>query len=104
METSRVTETIRNEQGQWIADTAVEFSEPMALAFNSHDDLLEALEIQHACGAPTTASLYDEEGIEGWRWTHPDGRQWEEVGDWWSKPPMHPVARAALAKAKGTKE
>ncbi len=64
-------------------------------------DMLEALEIQHQCGIPEKVSLYDEEAIEGWRWTHPDGREWTAIGDWNETPPLHPVARAAIAKAKG---
>lgn len=45
------------------------------------------------------ASLYDEEGIEGWRWTDPDGNEYYEVGDW-SEPPTWPDAGLAiLAKA-----
>src|SRR5690606_9601390 len=63
--------------------------------------LVEALEIATACGEPEKASLYDEEGIEGWRWTHPDGREWTETGDWSEPAPLHPVVRAALDAAKG---
>lgn len=64
-------------------------------------ELLEALHVVSECGDPCKVSLYDEEGIEGWRWTHPDGREWEEVGEWCEGPPLHPVARAAIAKATG---
>ena len=36
-----------------------------------------------------TASLYDEEGVEGWRWSHPD-RMIDlcEIGDWSDPPPV----------------
>jgi len=64
-------------------------------------DMLAALHIQHACKSPEKVSLYDEEGVEGWRWTHPDGREWTAVGAWDEAPPMHPVASAAIAKAEG---
>jgi hypothetical protein len=63
--------------------------------------LVEALKIVHACGELEMVSLYDEEGVEGWRWTHPDGREWSEIGDWSESEPMHPIARAAIAKAEG---
>jgi hypothetical protein len=26
--------------------------------------------------------LYDEEGVEGWRWTSPDGQEFSCIGDW----------------------
>jgi len=65
--------------------------------------LLSALQIQHDCGEPERISLYDEEGVEGWRWTHPDGREWTDAGCWNEPAPMHPEARAALAALKGTK-
>ena len=42
------------------------------------------------------ASLYDEEGVEGWQWTHPSGREWYETGDWDESPPIHPELDAAL--------
>ncbi len=64
-------------------------------------DLLAAIKIQHECGPPEKVSLYDEECVDGWRWTHPDGREWTETGDWNEPPPMHPDARRAIAKALG---
>lgn len=67
----------------------------------SAPDLLEAAIVQHECGPPSAVMLYDEEGIEGWRWTHPDGRDWEETGDWSEPVPMHPMMAAAIAKATG---
>lgn len=67
-------------------------------------ELLDALQIVRDCGQPTPVSLYDEEAIEGWRWTHPDGREWEEIGDHGAPPPLHPAARAAIASATGKEE
>lgn len=69
----------------------------------SAPDLLEALYIVDACGEPNPVELYDGEA-EGWEWAHPDGRKWYEVGCWEDPPPMHPVAKAAIAKAEGTAE
>lgn len=34
-------------------------------------------------------SFYDEEGLEGWRWTSPDGEVYWTLGDW-SEPPVPP--------------
>ncbi len=31
-------------------------------------------------------SLYDEEGVEGWLWSHPDGREYSVIGDWKDDP------------------
>lgn len=31
-------------------------------------------------------SLYDEEGVEGWRWTSPEGYEYSTVGDWSDDP------------------
>jgi len=59
---------------------------------------LDALEVVLACGDPEKASLYDEEGVEGWRWTHPDGREWTAIGEWNEPHPIHPVASAALGE------
>ena len=65
-------------------------------------ELLEALYIVDACGDPKRVTLYDGEA-EGWEWVHFDGREWHEVGCWEDGPPMHPAARAAIAKAEGVK-
>ncbi len=48
-------------------------------------------QIAEACGEPDRVSLYDEEAVEGWRWTHPDGREWYAQGDWNEPPPPHPL-------------
>lgn len=31
-------------------------------------------------------SLFDEEGVEGWLWSHPDGREYSVIGDWQADP------------------
>lgn len=64
-------------------------------------DMLEACLVAVACGQPEKASLYDEEGVEGWIWNHPDGREWAEIGDWNEPAPMHPLIIEAIAKAEG---
>lgn len=33
-------------------------------------------------------SLYDEEGVEGWRWEDPGGNDYCEIGDWNDLPEM----------------
>jgi hypothetical protein len=63
--------------------------------------LREALVTSSECGPPDPCMLYDEEAVEGWRWTHPDGREWTELGEHRNYPPMHPLLRDAL---KGTDE
>lgn len=80
-----------------LSDEDAEF---IVRAVNCHDELLEAMRVVTSCGEPSKVLLYDEEGIEGWRWTHPDGREWEEAGDW-GEPAVHPIARAAIRAAEG---
>lgn len=41
-------------------------------------------------------SMYDEEGVEGWRWTDPQGHEYCEAGDWNDLPPLPEAARRAL--------
>ena len=60
--------------------------------------LVHAIAIAADCGEPERVSLYDEEGVEGWRWTASDGYEWTEMGDW-SKQPMHPVLEDAVDAA-----
>jgi hypothetical protein len=43
-------------------------------------------------------SLYDEEGVEGWCWTSPDGNEYYEVGDWYSTPEVPEEVFSLLAK------
>lgn len=45
-------------------------------------------------------SLFDEEGVDGWRWTEPDGTEHVELGDWNDPPPWPESARLALQKHK----
>lgn len=33
-------------------------------------------------------SLFDEEGVEGWTWTSPDGYEESVVGEWNQTPPL----------------
>jgi len=51
--------------------------------------VLELLKIAQECGEPELVSLYDEEAVEGWVWTHPDGRTWTETGTFCA--PEHPL-------------
>lgn len=46
-------------------------------------------------------SLYDEEDVEGWKWTAPNGEEFSVVGSWDEPPPMpeHIVGRAATPEA-----
>ena len=64
-------------------------------------DLLEAAKVQQMCGKPLQINVYDEDGCEGWIWSHPDGREWIELGDWDEQPPLHPLMVAAIDKATG---
>lgn len=45
-----------------------------------------------------TVSLYDEEGVEGWRWTSPDGVEYYEVGDWNDTPTAPEEIFSLMAK------
>ena len=64
-------------------------------------DLYEAAVLQQECGLPVAELFYDEEAVEGWAWSHPDGRVWSVLGPHNELPPFHPVMEAALAKARG---
>lgn len=44
-------------------------------------------------------SMYDEEGVEGWMWTEPNGTEHTEMGDWSELPTWPQSAREAVAKA-----
>lgn len=64
-------------------------------------DLLEGAILQSECGYPEPICAYDEECVECWKWTHPDGREWVVLGFHVEPPPpLHPVLAAAIAKAK----
>jgi len=43
-------------------------------------------------------SLYDEEGVEGWCWTSPDGNEYYVVGDWNDTPEAPEEVFSLLAK------
>lgn len=43
-------------------------------------------------------SMYEDEGVEGWRWIEPDGTEHYEVGSWDELPPWPESAREALAR------
>ena len=58
--------------------------------------MLDALQAAVACGPAHRVSLYDHEAVEGWRWDHPDGREWIEVTGDWSETPLHPLIEAAI--------
>lgn len=54
-------------------------------------DLCVAVQHAQECGNPEPASLYDEEGVEGWRWTHRvTGTEEATIGSWNEPPPLHP--------------
>jgi hypothetical protein len=45
-------------------------------------------------------SLYDEEGVDGWRWTDPRGTEYCCTGDWNELPEFPDAARSALGGEK----
>lgn len=59
-------------------------------------EAVRCLQVVSECGDPECTYLYDEEGVEGWSWTHPDGREWTEVGLHNETAPLHPLARKFL--------
>ena len=46
------------------------------------------------------ASLFDEEGVEGWRFTSPSGSEYHIVGDWGELPDLADGVRDAIAAAR----
>jgi hypothetical protein len=46
-------------------------------------------------------SLYDEDGVEGWKWTAPDGREFYEIGSWDEPPPWPDEAQRHLEVCNG---
>jgi hypothetical protein len=49
-------------------------------------------------------SMYDEEGVEGWQWTAPDGREENVIGDWEGAPPVPPEIAKAHNETVGRKD
>lgn len=94
-----------NSASRTIAEVVGDSAETEANArlITAAPDLLEAAIVQQECGSPSTVILYDEDGCEGWLWRHPDGREWAEIGDWSEPPTLHPLMKAAIAKAEGGK-
>lgn len=41
-------------------------------------------------------SLYDEEGVEGWRWEGPDGEEIFVIGPWHEQPPAPDTEEEAV--------
>lgn len=41
-------------------------------------------------------SLYDEEGVEGWKWESPAGNEYCEIGDWHELPTWPDSATSEL--------
>jgi len=50
------------------------------------------------------ASLYDEEGVEGWRWTSPAGDTFDEIGGWNEAPVVPEAARHAVKRSEQADE
>lgn len=70
------------------------------LAQSIGEKLREAVAVAKDCGEPDKISMFDEEGVEGWRWTSSDGRtEWTEIGDW-SEEPSHPIVVEAMDFAR----
>lgn len=75
----------------------------IAEAVKAEREVAKALADAYAVASQCTVeqeSMYDEEGVEGWRWTHPDGREWVETGLWDEGPPRHPLVDDALEKLR----
>lgn len=49
-------------------------------------------------------SLYDEEGIEGWRWTDHNGNDYDVIGNWDELPPFPESAREIFSEINNSKE
>ena len=43
-----------------------------------------------------TIAMYDEEGVEGWCWESPDGREIEVMGDWEGESSVNEELQAAV--------
>jgi len=74
--------------GDIVSDAARQIVKDMLEKIKQDEEIKD---IVIACGEPEPFSMYDEEGVEGWLWTHPDGRQWSEMGSWDKPAPPHPA-------------
>lgn len=74
--------------GDTVNEEARQIVKDMLEKIKRDDKIRDDIEL---CGEPEKLSMYDEEGVEGWLWTHPDGRQWSEIGSWDEPAPPHPA-------------
>jgi len=65
----------------------------------AHDTLVEQVKALMAGWTVERMSLYDEEGIDGWKWIEPNGNEHIESGAWDELPPWPESASAALKAA-----
>lgn len=70
-----------------------------ARAIAALPDLIEANIVAIECGDPEKFYAYDKEGVDAWRWAHPDGREWAEISPHDDPAPPHPLIVEALLKA-----
>lgn len=73
--------------------------EANARAIAALPELLQAIVTAAECPPPDHVELYDEEGVPGFRWTHPDGREWTEIDLFDGLTPAHSLIIATLEKA-----
>lgn len=59
--------------------------------YDSEVCLCRKCELEAEGWTVSKVSLYDEEGVEGWRWDGPNGEEYSEVGAW-DEPPVIPDA------------
>ena len=53
------------------------------------------------CGEPRKVFLYDEDGVEGWLWEHPNGAEYTDEGDHSEPPPLHPLINIINIREEG---
>ena len=53
---------------------------PILLSIMMSDEQIALWILTHG-GSVSQVSLYDEEGVEGWRWEF-NGKEYYEIGDW----------------------
>lgn len=83
------------------ARTAVDLLNKGLAALDAPDllDRLLALVKYHWLVDPVL--LYDEEGVEGWSWSEPDGTEHTAIGDWNELPTWPDSARRRIADLEG---